>query len=71
MRNFLHMDTLTEIEGLDRSVKNAVRFDQECNHDEEGKRLRQPNGETRLLLHIHQLEEQIEDMRYENMGEDL
>lgn len=71
MRAWDHLETLTEIKDFDQKTIAAVEFDQLCNHDDKGKRLRQPNGETRLLLEIHMLMERIEDMGYENMGEDL
>ncbi len=66
MTPYLHLETMTDIEDLKQKIEDAVHYDQLCNHDNKGKRLRQSNGETRLLLEIHKLTEEIKDLHYDH-----
>ena len=63
-----HLNTLTDIEDLDKKIDQAVDFDRSYNHDY-GDRIRQPVGETRLLLEILQLQAHLNDLYDEQRGE--
>lgn len=58
------------IKDLSKRVQSAVAFDRDCNHDAQGNRMREANGETRLLIHIAELTTQLAEAR-EKIGEVL
>ncbi len=52
---------LDPIKDLEEKLAHHLQFDTEANH-EDGKRLRQPVGETRLLLEIGQLRQYVGEL---------
>jgi hypothetical protein len=49
------------IDALDSRVRAAIQNDLDLNIEADGRRLRQPNGNMRLLIHIGELQTKIAD----------